>query len=315
MPVYATTTALRRDELVPRVVQGANANRQNIWQQVMPPFGVNARTAHYITATIANTQALRILTDRYLTAPGSEVERMVATFGDASMNVAIRKIELKLPRENQLDFASQFSVEGRFARQLGQMADLTNEYLVATAIFNTTNFGAAAAQPTNYITAIITAIQAVAAKGEVADTVIIGATSWATVSQDAETIAFVSGADAPGAQITPTRLATALAEYGITQVLIGNAVYNSAADGVTPILTKIWDTYIWVGARGQVILDDGDEDIAGAGVSAWWEDYTPEQGYLVETYPEEKAESIIIRLKTSLTPIVVNTNAGTLITV
>lgn len=296
----------------------------------MPMFPVSKRTAHILKASIAQTQLLRILTDKYITAAGTRVERIVATFGDDTFTVTIRKVEIPIPDEVELDFADYFSVEARFTRQGGEMCELTTEFLTAAAILSTTNFGAATNSTVAYtagniatislIPDIIASIRRVRAKGEIADTVIISGPVYERIRQATLVQNFVRGTLAAGSETNETTIQQALAGFGIKQVLIGDSYYNSAADGATPSLTQIWgNTYIWVGKSGAtpLVQDDVQEDmgdIRGVGANIFWEDYTPDDGYFVDTYREEQnGGQNIVRVKCSVAPYVGNGNAGDLI--
>src|SRR5690606_22314434 len=98
---------------------------------------------------------------------------------------------------------------------------------------------------------------------------------------------YVAGTLRPGMEADLKTIELALREYGIKQVLVGDAYFNNAADGATPSLTQIWDnTYIWVGKAGATFgTSDLDEDVStggvgvptlqGVGANIFWEGYTP----------------------------------------
>src|SRR5262249_41411536 len=123
----------------------------------------------------------------------------------------------------------------------------------------------------------------------------------------------------------------ALAEFGISQILVGDTYYNTAADGATPSLSQIWaNTYIWVGRPGQAITSGKEgasvPQLGGVGVTAYWEGFTPggipstdkdsmtfEGGNYVESYPVIDRDSMALRLKMSSLPYIGNPRAGDLI--
>ncbi len=81
MPAYTNSTAVGRDQIAGVIQEGTGLNQQLIWNQILPLYGVNKRTAQIIKATIAGTQAHRILTDKYIRQPGAVFERFNMTFG------------------------------------------------------------------------------------------------------------------------------------------------------------------------------------------------------------------------------------------
>lgn len=338
MPAYSNSTAVPRNEIAAAIVQGSSLNAGNIWPQVLPAYGVNKRTSHIIKATVQGIQAGRILTDKYITEPGANIERMNMTIGDDTFTVVIRKREVKIPDEVEMDYAGYFSIEALASRTGAVNLDLTNEYLVANAIFNTTNFGSATNSSVAYTVAnlatsnpiadIFASIERVRDKGEQPNTIIIPTLVWQRIRQ----MTLVKGAvmsvngfsPVQTAGVTTDALLAVFQPEGIEKILIGRSRYNTAVDGATPSYTKMWaNTYIWVGRTGPSFIGGNREGVAadfqnlatveGAGAMVYWEDYTPTSGWAVETYRDEAVESNIVRTKTSAAPYIANGNAGDLI--
>lgn len=328
MPVYTSSAVRPRAELAVTIVEAGAINQLNIWSKVLPLYGINKRNAHIVKATIADSAALRILTDKFLRAPGTKFERLVAKFGDATFDVDIRGAEIVVPYETSMDYADFLDVESFFTRRFGRQADDTHEFLASAALFNTTTFGAATNSAVAYTAAnlatmtpvadILASIRRVKAKGEQPDTVVIAGPVYERIRLSTEMKNFVIGQLGAGSEVTANTLQRALADQGIKQVLIGDAYYNTAVDGATPVLTQIWaNTYIWVGRSGTAVNDNTQEgtvgDLVGAGAMMYWEDYTPESGVMVESYPDQTIDSNIIRVKMSSKPFIGNARAGDLI--
>jgi hypothetical protein len=102
--------------------------------------------------------------------------------------------------------------------------------------------------------------------------------------------------------------ASAMADvFGVDRVLIGRAVYDSAAEGVAFSSSNIWaNTYIWVGNVGTSLLD------GGCAYTLNWSQYGTVMN--VETYRDEPIKSDIVRAAHSTAEKVVNSAAGELIT-
>lgn len=349
MPVFSTSSALPRQELALAIIEGEGAVENLIGEKILPPFPINKRTAHLIKATIANSQALRVIDDaKFIHQPGTKFERMVATFGDDTMTVDLRGQEIVVPNETSLDYAQFLDVEAFYAGRFGQTSALTKEKLIAAQVFNTSNFGNATnsgiaytaanrdiqgASGMNPIQDIIAATRRVKAKGERADTVVMSGPVAERAYTCQNTLQYVRGLYGAIMEVTPDLFARALAPFGITQVLIGDAYYNNAADQATPSLSQVWsNTYIWVGKSGKASAGAETStginvpQLAGVGANIYWEDYEKggkvassdlsmqfAGGNYVESYPDLSIDSMIVRVKMSNRPYLGNTRGGDLI--
>ena len=344
MPAYSTASALPVQELSVAIVEGEGAVNNLIGGKVLGDLPITWRNAHIVKATLAGSIGLRqIAADKWIHAPGARFERIVGTFGEADITVTPRGVEMSIPNEMILDYRNRFDVLSFFAGRFGsQISALTKEKLIADAIFNTTNLGAAvnstvpytvANSSTNsFISDVITAIRTRKAAGEAPDTIVMSGPVYERIRQAAPVQAYVSGTLYPGADTTLNNLQKVFAEYGIRNVLIGDAYYNNAADGATASLSQIWsNTYIAVFKAGmQPVASQTDgvsvPTISGIGANVYWEGYSPggvpsadkdaktyEGGNYVEMYPDLPTDSQVIRLKMSQKPYVLNSAAGGLI--
>lgn len=325
------------------IVEGEGAVEGLIGEKILPPFPINRRTAHIIKATLADTQALRVIDDdKFIHAPGTKFERITAKFGDDTLDVTLRGQEVVIPNETELDYAGYLSVESFFMGRFGQTKALTKEKLIAAAVFNTTTFGSATNSSVAYTAAnlatisfigdVIASIRRVKAKGERPDTVVMSGPVFERIRQATLVQGYTAGTLRPGADANLNTIQMALAEYGIKQVLVGDGYYNNAADQATPSLSQIWsNTYIWVGNAGKASLGSttsgvGVPTLGGVGASVYWEGYerggkpsTGEAavafagGDYVESYPDLSIDSMIVRVKMSTKPYIGNSRGGDLI--
>ena len=327
MPAYTNATARPREELGAVIREGRGINKLNIHSQILPALPVNKRTVHLVKAKIANAQTARILDDYFITAPGADVERMTMTLNDDSFTIAIRKREVQVPDEVEMDYADYLSVEQLAANNAAESVELTTEYLTSAAIMNATTFGAGTNSIVAYTAAnlatidfvgdVYAAIERGVDQGEILNTIVLSQQVYNRIRQSTLLKNYVVSQLGRGYEVNQSNLQLAFADAGIEKVLIGRSVYNSAADGATPTMSRIWgNTYVWVGATGNsaTAQEDGISTIDGVGVNAFWDSYTPQNGYGVDTYREEKTESNIVRAKTSKAPYIANAQAGTLIT-
>jgi len=327
MPAYTNATARPREELGAVIREGRGINKLNIHSQILPALPVNKRTVHLVKAKIANAHTARILDDYFITAPGADVERMTMTLNDDSFTIAIRKREVQVPDEVEMDYADYLSVEQLAANNAAESVELTTEYLTSAAIMNATTFGAGTNSIVDYTAAnlatidlvgdVYAAIERGVDQGEILNTIVLSQQVYNRIRQSTLLKNYVVSQLGRGYEVNQSNLQLAFADAGIEKVLIGRSVYNSAADGATPTMSRIWgNTYVWVGATGNsaTAQEDGISTIDGVGVNAFWDSYTPQNGYGVDTYREEKTESNIVRAKTSKAPYIANAQAGTLIT-
>jgi len=317
---YASTAP--REELSLAIMEGAALNKAIIWDQILPPLGLTQRTAHLPKLGIANAELHRIIQD--LSAPGADIPRMTAQIDDANLNVAIRKQEIGIPLEAEMDYSKLFSLESFYAQQLGnKVLSLTAEWLTAAALFSTTNFGAATNSTVAYTVAnkttnsmmsdIVDALNRVLDAGELADTVVIPALVLERAAGSSSVTAFVQGQLAATSEVNATTIELALKRIGWdVKVFVGRAQYNSGAKGAKT-LTRIWSSsYIWVGRRGykNESTDAGIPLLDGVGQTPYWLDY----GLMVgESYLDQPREQQVVRGKMSGNPTILNANAGTLI--
>lgn len=346
MPAFSTNSALPRQELALAVVEGESQITGLIGERILGPLPVNWRTAHVVKATLADTLGLRhIGHDKYIHAPGASFSRLTATFGEATLTVTPRGVEISVPNELVLDYQNRFDVLAFFSARFGRdISGLTKEYLVAAQIFNTGNFSAtnsvvaytaANLSTISFINDMILAARRLKAAGEPPPYVAaMSGTVFERIRQSATVQAYTVGSLQPGQEATEASILSGLREYGITSLLIGDSYYNNAADGATPSLSPVWsNTYIFVGKPGMMGGQGSTEGVtvpllSGVGANVFWENYTPGGvpsvdkksidfggggGNYVEQYPDLPTDSVIVRIKMSHKPTITNTRAGTLI--
>lgn len=354
MPAAITSGATPREELALAVVEGEGAIQGLIGDELLGGLGINWRNAHMVKATLGGSLGLRhIGADKYVRAPGTKYQRMSATFGDATLTVTPRGVEIAVPREFTLDYNNRFDALAFFAGRFGtEIGGLTKEYLIASATVGSgsiyaagsaTNSGVAytaanrdvlGTSGMNPIQDILASIRRIIAYGERPDTVVMSGPVWYRVRTCQNTLQFIRGTYGPIAEVTQQNFLGCLSEYGIKKVLIGDNYYNSAADGATASLTQIWsNTYILVCKAGMTSTPSETEGVSvptlsGIGANVFWNgfdssgmpslskdahDFTGGGGFYVEQYPSLETKSEILRIEMSHKPTITNTRAGDLI--
>jgi len=352
MPVFTPTSGTGpRQELALAIVEGEGAVENLIGDKIMPDFPIDKRTAHLPKLTLANTQGMRMIADnKFLRAPGTKYERMVASVSDATMSTNVRGAEIVVPNEVSMEWAEYLDLLAFFSARFGQeISGLTKEYLIAQTVFNVSNTFAGVATNAavaytaanrdiqgalgmNPIQDIIARVRYLKSIGEAPDFVAMSGPVWERVRTCQNTLAFVRGIFVGISEVNQTNFLGALAEYGIKDLLIGDSYYNNAADGATPSLVQLWsNTYIAVGRKGKAGVGSEKDGVSvptlgGFGVNAFWTGFkvggvpSVETGALsfaggnyVETYPQMEINSMVVRVGMSSLPFVGNNRCLALI--
>jgi hypothetical protein len=331
MPAYTNSTAVGQDQIAAVIQQGTGLNDQLIYKEVLPQYGVNKRTAMLITATIAGTQAHRILSNKYIRQPGAVFERFNMSFGNTTFSVLERGWEVLIPDETEMDLASYFSVEALAASRGVDAIELTNEYLTGQTLQSTAIIGSATNALVSYASGnlatinfpqdVMNSVERGRNKGENFNTIIIPELVFNYIMQATLTRNFVyqqtGFSPVAGASITSEILQKTFEPWGISKVKIGRARYNTATDGNTTLsYTKCWSTaYITLMKSGNAFIESADTiaSISGFGANIFWENLTPKGVYGVETYRDEIRKSNVVRSLTTMAPYPANVNCADLI--
>lgn len=351
--VVATSGVTPRQELALAVVEGQMQISSLIGAKVLGPLPLTWKNAHLVKATLADSLGNRdISADKYIHAPGAAFPRLTATFGEATLTSTPRGVELAVPLETVLSYRERFDVMGFFAARFGkEVWGLTKERLIAAQIFNSGTFTAtnsavaytaANLSTISLIGDVIAITRRLKAVGEQPPYVMVSSGPvYERVRQAATVQAYTVGTLQAGQQATKEMILAGLREYGVVDWLIGDAYYNSAADGAVT-LSQVWsNTYIWVGKPGMTGMgttNAGDDGVgvpllSGVGADVYWEgfdtmgnpttdskyfgtpyDMTGYGGNYVEQYPEWQTKSEVLRICMSNKPTITNARAGQLIT-
>ncbi len=348
MPVFATASALPVEQLALAVVEGEQQVGGLVGPQVLGELPITWQNAALVKATLSDSLGLRqISADKYKHAPGAVFSRLTATLSSTTLTVSPRGVELQVPNELTLNYANRFDVLGFFCARFGnEISALTKEVLIAAEVFSTGNFGSATNSGVAYTAALnsscsyigdsILATRRLKAKGEAPPYVqVMSGPVWERVRQAATVQGWATGTLNPGSQADLSYVLNSLKQFGINEILIGDAYYNGTADGAslasTP-LTQVWsNTYIFTGKPGMSSSSKSGEGVSvpllsGIGATVIWENYSPggvtstdkesltmAGGNYVEVYPDLPTDSDIIRVKMSHKPTITNARAGDLI--
>jgi len=316
------SAAVLRADINVLVEEASEAASNLIGARVMPPFEVDEQTGQYPVFKKGKGELINDdVTER---TPGGSYGRVRRTYENDTFDCVDRGLEEEVDDTYKKNVARYFSAEVTAAKHVMNQVALGHEIRVAAEITGsnaTTNFGSGTAAAVNYTEAniatinfvkdVFDAVERLNNNAESPNTIVMSSNVWQRVRRATLTQNFLRGnlGDASSTMnVTPNAVASAFAESGIEQVLVGRAVKNSAKKGQTYSATSIWgNTYIWVGK-----VAGGDFANQGAGRTLVW---NKEGGlYVTETYREESKRSDIVRVRQNTAEKIIDGAAGTLIT-
>lgn len=317
--MYPTSGATIRADLNIKVEEAAAADKFFIGHLVMPEMGVDAKAGTYPKIQLAAGELL---------SAGSTVRNRDGSYGEVSRNWTTdtydcidRGLEERVDDTDQKDVGRFFNVEQTAARLTLRNMRLDHEIRVQAATINTTNYGAATNSTVAYTAAnlatidfpadILAAVDRIEDKGQMANTIIIPKAVLTRLALSTKLQAWIRGQVEGNIErpVNAPNIAASFADFGITNVLIGKARYNSAKKGQAYSASQVWpNTHVWVGYvnPGASTPMDG-----GAGFTFVW---NAEGGiFVTETYRDEKRRSNMVRVRQNTTEKVTDGTSGTLI--
>lgn len=299
--MFSDSAAVLRPDLNVFVEEAARAESFYIAQSVFPPVMVPTKTGQYPKFKKGKAELLNNdITVRTASNPYGRVTRAYET---DTYTCYDRGLEELVDDTFASDLSRFFSAEQKAADWVRRQVALDLEIRVAAELFNTTNFGAAVNSSVAYTVAnkatadfasdVLTAIDTLNGRGEVPNTIVMSGALLTRIKGQTLFQNFIRG-NRPSditANLTPSSIASAFADQGIKQVLVGRAVKNGAKKGQTFSSSAVWgNSYIWIGR-----VEAGDMMAGGAGRTLVW---NQEGGlFVTESYREEARRSNVVRVR------------------
>jgi hypothetical protein len=317
--MYPSSGATIRADLNILVEEASGADAFFIGDRVMPPMSVEAKSGTYPKLQLAEGELLGdAATER---SRGGSYGSVVRKWTTDNYDCIDRGLEEPVDDTDVKDLGRFFNVEAAAARLTMRNVKLAAEKRIAAATLNATNYGAATNSAVayteaniatiNFVKDIGAAVERLNDKAVNANTIVLSSTVLERLKRSTLLQNFIRGTIAGQAQvpITAASIAQAFADYGITQVLVGRARYNSAKKGQAYAAASVWGTtYVWVGYVNPAARTPQD---GGAGFTFYW---NAEGGlYVTETYRSEEKRSNMVRVRQNTTEKVTDGTAGTLI--
>jgi len=271
-----------------------------IADEILPVRGVRKKAA-----TMSVTKRKNLTIPETAHANGATFNRVDLYMDDMSYSAKDHGLEGQITDEDRENYADDFAVEIEKTQAIKIKMKLAREKRIKDLIFNTTTWpSGTAALYTDYSSApwdtvgsgVIKQVQTVREKvrmncGIPPNALIISESSMINLMNNTEIKAKFPGA----AVITEAMLRSAMAAIlGIQDLIVGQAVYNSADEDQDFTGSEIWsDDYAMVAVLGSEGLPLTEPQL---GRTLRWDPYASDLEY-VETYRENQTKSDIVRVE------------------
>ena len=317
--MYSNSAAIFRGDIAGVVEQAKDFEAGLIGSGVMPILDVPVRAGQYPSFVLKEGQLLK--SDMKTRSPYSAFARGTRAFVQDTYTALEYGYEEAVDDTVTLDVARFFDAEVIAAKLAKRKLLLAHELRVASKIFDSGTF-TATNSGTAYTTANLAtfdagqdvqeAIDRLLSKGESTSNlkVVIPYPVWTRIRASTKFQNRLRGTGLSTDTILNASTQAAAEVFGVAEVLIGRASYDTAPEGVAFSAGNVWaNTFIWVGSVTQASAGYFG---GGAGFTLNWSEYGPAIG--VSTYREEAIKSNIVRASQYTAEKVVNANAGQLIT-
>jgi hypothetical protein len=317
--MYTNSAAIFRGDIAGKVEQAKDYEAGLIGTQVMPILDVPVRAGQYPSFVLKEGQLLK--SDVKNRAPYGSFARGTRAFNQDTYTALEYGYEEAVDDTVTLDLARFFDAEVVAAKLAKRKLLLAHELRVAAKLFDNTVFTATNSGTAYTVANLATfdagadvqeAIDRLLAKGESTSNlkVVIPYAVWTRIRASTKFQNRLRGAGISSDTILNASTQAAAEVFGVSEVLIGRASYDTAPEGVAFAAGNVWaNTFIWV---GSVTDSSAGYFGGGAGFTLNWSEYGPAIG--VSTYREEAIKSNIVRASQYTAEKVVNANAGQLIT-
>lgn len=299
--IQKSTHAVPRMDLGVAFHEYSPTKARYIADAVLPILGVAKEAA---TMSVTKRRNLTIPETKH--ANGATYNRVDLYMDDMAYACVDHGLEGQITDRDREKYSSDFDAEVEKTQAIKIKMKLAREKRVKDLVFNTTTWTGADLYTDNSgapwdaaASAVIKQIQTAREKvrlncGVPADSMIIGESAFINLLNNTEIKAKFPGATV----ITEAMMRAQMgAIFGIQNLIVGQAVYNSADEGLTFTGAEIWpDDYALVAVLGTDGLPMTEPHL---GRTILWENYIPDIEY-VEMYREEQTKSDIVRVEQSI---------------
>jgi len=317
--MYSNSSAIFRGDIAGVLEQAAGWESSLIGTRVLPILPVDVRAGQYPVFQLRQGQLLK--NDVKNRAPYSQFPRGTRSFTQDSYVTSEFGYEEAVDDVVQQDVSRFFNAEVLAAKLCQRKLLLAHELRVASTIFNNSTFTATNSGVAYTIANIATmnvaldvelAIDRLLGLGESRDNLRVVMSNQVWLRAKASTLFQnrMRGAGISNDTFLNASEQAAADVFGVREVIIGRASYDTAPEGVAFSGSQVWNNqFIWIGSVSE---SGGGYFGGGAGFTLAWAPYGPVTG--VFTYRDEAIKSNILRASQHVTEKIVNANAGQLIT-
>jgi hypothetical protein len=315
---YTNSQATPRSDIHALVMQAnADFNKLFIGDQIFPVYGSEVKRGIYMTAQLADAQLLNA--DARARAAGAGYDRFDSKYDTDTFDCVEYGGEVVIDDSYESEVARFMNLEATEAMKLERRYHLAYEARIKTASFNSSTFTTTAAA-VNYTAALLSTIDApgdidaakqrLLLKGQIANAVWMSNPVFQRIRRSTLMQNQIYGVVPRGAnQKALPGVADVAQALGVDNLYIGNAPYNSAAEGAAYSGSFIWNnTYIAVG-----VIQGGEFQAGGVGRTIQWTKDTTGL-FTPETYRSDERRSNILRIRQHVAEKVIDTTACELIT-
>jgi transposase len=316
--MYTNAAAVFRGDIAGVLEQAKDWENGLVGTRVMPILPVPVRAGQYPSFLLKEGQLLK--NEIKNRTPNSAYARATQAYNQETYTALEYGIEMGVDDTVAQDVSRFFDAEVVAAKLAQRKLLLGHELRVAAKIFDTSTF-TATNSGTAYTTANLAtfdvgadvqeAIDRLLAKGEGTSNlrVVMSSPVWTRIRASTKFQNRLRGAGLSSDTILNASTQAAAEVFGVSEVLIGRASYDSAPEGIAFSSSNVWsNAYIWVGSVTEASTGFFG---GGAGFTLNWSEYGPAVG--VFTYRDESIKSNIVRASQYTAEKVVNANAGQII--
>lgn len=311
---FSSTGSVLRGDINTLLVEGLDEENLLIGEKVAPVYESGVQQGQYPKFRLSLGELLN--NDVTSRNAGATYGRIQRAYEVGTFNTIDRGLEEVVDDAYARNISRFFDGELAAARMTKLQVRLGHEQRVASALFNTTNFGTATNSAVAYTEALIAtidfprdvtdAINALALRGVVPNAMVMSQPVFTRLRRSTIMQNYIRGNRPSDSQIltSPSDMAQA---FNIQNVFVGPAGINSKKKGQTYSGTGLWNnTYVWIGN-----IKSGDFMNGGALRTIVW---NQEGGiWVTESYREEQRRSNVVRVRQNTDEVAVDTNAGYLI--
>ena len=299
--IQKSTHAVPRADLGVAFHEYSPRRARYIAREILPILNVGKEAA-----TISVTKRKNLVIPDTKHANGAVYNRVALYMDDMPYACEDHGLEGVVTDQDKEKYADDFDAEVEKTQGVKIKMMLAREKRIRDLIFNTTTWTGAALYTNNEAnpwdtatTDIISQVGAAKEKvrlntGVPANALIIGEAALQNLLKNDDVIGRF-----PGTTIITEALirANLAAIFGLTDLLVGQAAYNSADEGQDATMSDMWgDDYAMVAALGEEGLPMTEPQL---GRTILWQNYISDIEY-VETYREEQRKADIVRVEHSV---------------